>query len=692
MGKATKALGVAATLASSANFAFAQEADPFNLGTLVLRGEKINRVSEDAPTSITVVDGEEAVTGSTDDIDDVLNTEPNVLADEGFQPPAIRGVDGMGGPGTALSAGSQPRIPILVDGVPLPSGDSSNSANTTVWDLDTIEIARGPQATSTGRNALGGAIRVFTNDPVFFREGALRFRFNSQQDAGIDFMINTPLIEDQLAFRLTGELTNGQSYIDNNPNPLPSGINPNDEEIARLRAKLLYEPIEVPGLSMLFLAERNRSEGPTEGLYFGNIDDLRLDNPLGFAASSNYEDVEHDVLSFQTTYDFNDNFTGVFRLSRTDNLLTFRDSEEAFSFGENRFDKELTEAEAYVQFQNVGIITTGVFGIIHSRETEIGSNDNAVLAFNVDGEIENTAIYGEVELDAGGMLPGLSVILGGRYEESRVERDAVSASGVPIGSASIDDSAFLPKFGLRYDVNEDTAIGYVYSEGFRSGGLDLDILAPFFASGYSARAFGSERIRNHELYGKTTVANGALDLRASAFFYVWEDAQVPGAATYPTSGSPAIGNVPEAQGYGTELSATYRASERLTFNASLGLTQTEITEVGAGQAALQGLSLPRAPETTASLGVAYDNGKGFTAGAQARFVSERQTALLEPVMGSYTVVDVAMAYETEWNGNPVQLNAYVNNLFDERYETYNSGPILGAGAPQTIGASITFRF
>ncbi|MEM9332145.1 MAG: TonB-dependent receptor [Pseudomonadota bacterium] len=690
MIKRFKVLGFATVLGTITTFSVAQETEPTVLETITLRGEKINRASQDAPTSISVIDGDEAENGSTDDLDDILNSQANVLADEGFQPPAIRGIEGTAG--SALTAGSQPRIPILVDGVPLPSGDSTNIARTTVWDIDTVEVARGPQATSTGRNALGGAIRVFTKDPVFFKEGGIRLRYNSEGDAGIDFMLNTPLIEDQLALRIAGEFTDGQTFIDNFPNPLPNGVDPNDEDFGRLRAKLLFEPDAIPGLSVLLNAERNRSEGPSEGIFTGNIDDLTLNSPFGFSQFNLVEDLDHDVLSLQTTYEFNENFTGITRISRTDNDLTFLDSGELTSPGQIRFQKELTEAESYVQFKDLGIVTTGVLGIIRSDETEVGSNDGMLLGFTVDGEIENSAVYGEVELDASSILQGLAVILGGRIERSEVFRNVVSLTGAPIGSIDTEETVFLPKVGIRFDINDDSSIGYTYSEGFRSGGLDSDLLAPFFAAAFSANAFESETIRNHEIYGKSTVASGALDLGASAFFYTFENAQTIGASTFPISGLPAMGNVPEAQGYGVELYATYRPTDRLTFDASLGLLRTEITQTGLGQSALLGLSLPRAPETTASIGVTYEHGNGLSANASARYVSERQTALLQPVMDSYTVVDLGLVYETEVNGGSLQFDAYINNLFDERFETRNNVFITSAGTPRTYGASLTFKF
>lgn len=689
-----KILLLASMLGSVSPLALAQDITLDEI--VVVSGEKISRAAEDAPTSITVIDGEKALSGATDDLDDILSGEANVLADAGHQPPAIRGVDGMGGEGTALTAGSQPRIPILVDGVPLPSGDSSYISTTSVWDLDTLEIARGPQATSTGRNALGGAIRVFTKDPVFYREGALRLRYgyHTASDVGVDFMLNTPLIEDQVALRLTGELTKGKSYIDNQPNPLPNGVDPNDKNLGRLRAKLLIEPEVIPGLSVLLQAERNRIEAPTEGLYFGNIKDLTINDPVfGFGRHGAYENVDHDMLSLQTSYEINDRFTAVARLSGTQNDLAFRDSLEPTSAGEPRFKKELTEVEAYLQFQDLGIISTGVLGAITSRETEKGGNTGKFLSFTTNGETENTGIYGEVELDAGALIPDLAVIMGGRFEMSRLNRSAANGVGASIGSAQINEDVFLPKFGLRYDINDQSAIGYTYSEGFRSGGLDLDALAPFFASAYSTAAFDSETIKQHEIYGKTSVADGTLDLKAAAFLYKWDDAQVPGAGTYPASGRPALGNVPEAEGYGAEFSAIYRATEQVSFFGNLGLLHTEITKIKAGQnAALLGASLPRAPEVTASAGVTYKAENGLSASAKVRYMSERQTRLLANMLDSYAVVDLSLGYETELQGKTVQFDAHVNNLFDKRYATFDNGAITGAGAPRAIGFSATMKF
>ena len=608
--------------------AIAQEAT-VDLGTLVLRGEKIGRTPQETPSSTSVIPGAEAEAAINSDMDDILDAEPNILANEGFKAPAIRGIDANGGERPAISAGAQPRIPVLVDDVPLPSGEASNLTQTSTWDIDTVEVARGPQATSTGRNTLGGAIRVYTRDPEYFREGALRTTVTDQNSAGLDVMFNMPLIEDQLAFRFTGEFSGGDSYITNSPNPLPIGIDPNDEESKRLRAKLLWEPADVPGLRLLFAAEYSEAKGPTEGFFNGDINDLSLAAP--FAFSNSYEDVEQTIYSFRGEYELGANTTLVGRLSWLDSDLKFLDTgEELFpgaTFGTTRFQKELAEAEVYLQFQNIGIINKGVFGIIHTTEDEIGSNDGALIPFSLTGDIENTGIYGEVELDGSALAPGMAFILGGRYEIDKRTRTTVDAKGTLVGTGTFEEEVFLPKAGVRYDVNGFTTVGYTYSEGFRGGGLDADLSAPFAGAPFSAVAFSAERLKQHEIYGRTSLLDGALDLKASAFFYKWDDPQVSGAASYPGSSDPAIGNVLEAEGKGIELFAAYRATDRLSFTANLGLLDTEITQPRARQAAFQGLELPRAPNTTAAFGIAWQGTNGFDASAQVRYVGQHFSAL-----------------------------------------------------------------
>lgn len=665
--------------------------------SIIVRGEKIQRVVNETSTGTTIINNIDANSAANRDIDDAIDGLANVLANEGFRAPAIRGVDGQGGDRPAITAGAQPRIPLLVDDLSTPSGEASGINQSSMWDIDSIEVARGPQPTSTGRNAIGGAIRVYTNDPDYDLSAAARLRWTDQPKYGGDVTLNLPLVDDQAAVRVVGEYTTGQSYIDNNPVPLPVGIDPNDEETVRLRGKFLLEPAGAPGLRVLISGNYSDIKGPTEGFFSGDIDDLQVSLPFFF--SSSYEDVQQWAYAAKVSYEINDSLTLVTRISQLENRLLFENTGETFmgfSFGFTGFDKGLFETETYLQFRDIGPIANAVVGVIYADEDEVGFSTSPFVGFDLTGSIENLGIYGEVEIDAGFIAPGLVVIAGGRFESDTRSRSTDSPFG-PVGAGEFDEDVFLPKLGLRYVPSNKVALGYTYSEGFRGGGLDVDITAPFSGNLFSSTTFEGERLRQHEVYFRGSGLADFLDLEIAAFLYNWDDAHVSGSANFPASGDGALGNIPQAEGYGLEVSATANVTEAFKIYGSVGLLETEITQVNATQTAFLGTELPRAPGVTGSAGIRYDSDNGLNFKAQVRFVGDHLSALNQARIPSYQVVDLAIGYDLKLAGiEGVRLEVFVDNLLDERYLTFTEATAFGGlnqvGQPQTFGLAITGSF
>ncbi|MEM9063766.1 MAG: TonB-dependent receptor, partial [Pseudomonadota bacterium] len=624
---------------------------------------------------------------------------PNVLANEGFSLPSIRGIDSTSGARPGITVGSQPRTPIVVDDVATPAGDSSTISQVTLWDVDTIEVARGPQPTSTGRNAFGGAIRIYTNDPVFEFEGAARTGyFNESGTVNGAFMVNAPLVEDELAVRITGEGSVGQSYVNIQP-VLPAGFDPEDEIFNRIRGKLLWEPKALDGFSLLLSADRTRSEKTLEG-FVSDVDGITIDNsfPGLYAFRSSYEEVDQITTQAKATYDINDNVSLVGRFAWQENELLFVDTGEnffGFSIGATGFDKRQFEGEAYVQVEDLGILERGVFGVIHNTEDEEGFSDGD-LAFRLDGEIRNTGIYGEVELSADALLPGLTVIAGGRLEIDDRTR-ATTSLGFPASDASFNETVFLPKAGLRYDLDDQTTVGYTYARGFRNGGLDVD----FFAFPVSTSVIQPEYIDQHEVFVRTSLFDDTLDLSATGFFYNWTDAQIPGSsAVTDANGARLFGNVPKAIGYGGEFAATFQPVPELRFEGSVGLLHTEITDAGSIVPEFEGAELPRAPNVTASAGITVLPFDGFETTLSVNFAGSTRSALDQAVIDSYAVVDLSAAYEFEAGPTSVRVEGFISNLGDERYVTFDEalpagfggGSLTAVGRPRTFGAAATVRF
>ncbi|MEM9331376.1 MAG: TonB-dependent receptor [Pseudomonadota bacterium] len=702
---ATLALSTAA-LAQDADL----EIDPTILDRIVVEGDKINRELKETTAGTTVIDGEVASRPDNEEIDDVVNAEANVLANEGFSLPSIRGVDSTSGGRPSISAGSQPRTPIVIDNVAVPSNESSAISQISVWDVSTVEVARGPQPTSTGRNAIGGAIRVFTNDPTFEREASARIGyFDEQGTVSGAFMLNAPIIDDELAIRVTGEGSLGQSYVEIFP-VLPAGFNPEDERSGRVRGKLLYEPSEMPELSVLFSVDHFENEEPIEG-FVTDVENIQIGTPAMpgiFAFASSYEDVEQTVYQAKSTYDISDRLTLVSRIAHLDNDLVFRNTGESFfgfDFGATGFNKRQIEGEVFLQFEDFGLIRRGLVGVIHNTEDEEGFNNGNLLPFILEGEVQNTGIYGEIELSADEFMEGLTFIAGGRLEIDDRFRDVHDGMGTLINSFDGDETEFLPKLGIRYEPNENTAYGYTYSRGFRAGGVDVDLAAPFGGLPITTSTFASEFIDQHEVYARGSFMEGRLDLTATGFYYIWEDAQVDGAAVNlvtPFMGGAAvpvglIGNVPEAIGFGAEFTASYQVSPEFAIRGALGLLETEITEPGAAFAAagLDGATLPRAPEVTASGGLTWSPFENFSADFDVRYVSETITGLNQPEIDSYFIADASLAYTIETGSTVLQIEGFVKNLFDERNVTFsenNGVPLTAVGRPRTFGAALTAKW
>lgn len=143
--------------------ALAQEVEPFDLGTIVLRGELIDRDIQESQTSAVVVPGDELERRGETDLRDTLARVPGVT-DNGTRP-TIRGIvaDTSLGNLTTTSA-----ISTSLDGVRLTDYRNTRALQLSTWDLQQVEVLRGAQSTQSGRNALAGAIVLESRDPEFF--------------------------------------------------------------------------------------------------------------------------------------------------------------------------------------------------------------------------------------------------------------------------------------------------------------------------------------------------------------------------------------------------------------------------------------------------------------------------------------------------------------------------------------------
>jgi outer membrane receptor protein involved in Fe transport len=152
----------------------AQEA-PATLPTVQVIGEKMGRSEQDSVTAVTVFTAEEVAAKNRKTVLDLVSAVPNVTIGEFGGIANIRGSNGAG-PGfssLAWKGATRARTATIIDGVSQ-VWTGGNLLSNGLWDVEQLEVLRGPQSTMQGRSAVGGAIVLKTRDPSFKQEGAVR--------------------------------------------------------------------------------------------------------------------------------------------------------------------------------------------------------------------------------------------------------------------------------------------------------------------------------------------------------------------------------------------------------------------------------------------------------------------------------------------------------------------------------------
>nr|VFJ73486.1 MAG: Outer membrane receptor proteins, mostly Fe transport [Candidatus Kentron sp. FW] len=695
------------------NIPAGEQGDPIELDPIVAIGR--------IPAS-TVVLGSEVDTPSNRHLKNVLKGMPNILDNsESNGVPTIRGIDGAAASGFNENAmtGNRPRVNTLVDGVARPfRGASSMSANSmsSLWDVETVEVAKGPQTTSTGRGSLTGAVNVSTRDPVHEWESALRVGyFTEHANVQGAAMVNVPLITDQVALRFTAEGSDGDKYVEFSKHPFGAeyGKKVREEEYEYYRGKLLLTPDALPDTELMFSIDETRNQG----VYLPFVEDWRADDLVAFPAGVQVTEKEQWVYSAKLLQGLGEKMDLEVRVSYLDN--EFKTIRSGYSPRENwLFQTETTSAEALLHFEELGLIDKGRVGVAYEHEDDESMNnsmnhnaDGDDYYFRMYGDKENFAIFGEIEA---GLFGGWTAIAGGRYEwderdrtMDRVRDEPGKEWGRDQDGDEVSENVFSPKLGIRYDGADRYVAGYTYSEGWRPGGIDMwHAQDPI-----PVTTFDDERLKNHEIWVRANPME-RLSISGSVFYYEFDDMQLriyrrdEHGNLYPTLTGYAyqMSNIPEAKGYGMELDGQYAIDDpwrnTWTISGALGLLETEVTDAGAVPD-YDDRELSQSPDVTWNLDLGWVSPRGFDAEIGVRHVGGFQQSH-KPISGSgqyydetdsYSLFDLKAGYETKFRGTELRIDAWVENLTDRRYRLPNGSPTLHqVGRPRTVGVALTAKF
>ncbi|MEM8553494.1 MAG: TonB-dependent receptor [Pseudomonadota bacterium] len=675
------------------------DTDDFELPPIIVRGELIERNLQDTQTSVTVFTGEDFERRGEPDITAALERAPNIT---GFN---IRGIDlsGLGRGNVSLAISTQ------VDGVAKPDGLSVNNGVLPTWDLEQVEILRGPQSTQQGPNALAGAVILRTADPVYVNEHRIRGGAGSRDFLDGAFMVNQIVSEDRAAVRFSAQANQSDGSITN------TTLDADDaafNDLQNYRAKLRLNPADSFEAILSYQWQRTeRGAGETA------IDALFPSDREITANLQNDNTFTEQVASLRLSYEISDRLTLV-----SETGLYHYDFESFGDIGGDATDDGFSDiddssADSFqtdlrLLFKGDGY--SGVAGFFYLDKTSDADVDNVIdtallgipgSTFIVNSkskdEVTNVAVFGEVELEANRLLPGLSFTLGGRWdrESKKTSASTTYSWGFPFpvpfpdleSTVDTDYEAFLPKAGVTYEWQPGLTTSLTYQEGYRAGGVNESILG-------TVEEFDPEFLRNIEFAVRGEFFGGVLVTNANVFYSRWQDQQI--FVLDLSTGNTVVDNAGESEMFGTELTVDYRPTGNLDLYGAIGYLQSEFLDYDTTGGDFTGNELPGAPTWTGSFGGVYQFDNGIGLGLDFSYTDEAfSTASNDPRLTSDTrfLTNANLTYER----GGLLVGAYVRNLFDVDYATGRSDnartPVVddfyaSVGEPLTVGAFLEYQF
>ncbi|MEM1144584.1 MAG: TonB-dependent receptor [Pseudomonadota bacterium] len=631
---------------------------PLRLAPIKVSGELIERDIQDSRTSAVVLDGEALERGVSMDFSEVLERTPGVTNTGGGI--SIRGIgespNGISGERT---------INVQVDGATFGVSSRLNSTNFSTWDLEQVDILRGPQSTQTGRNALAGAIVLRSRDPEYFQEARVKLGYASFDTGQAAIALNTPLIDERLALRFSYDRTTSDGEISN---PDPEIDNVDEEDRTSIRLGLRWDPTDqlsaVLKVSRLDIEEGSRS-----------VDTATLPDFVTTADIQSRQDDELDAVNLQVTYDFSSEWSLVSSTSLSDfeSFATADLDGTAAPSGASIFtgDSEWFEQEFNLNYRTDR--TSAILGAYYYDEnSELGAEVPGLAVGALIDDIQNYAIFGEFEHTFNNKW---SAIVGFRYDVEEGTFEEINVFGGFEVASDFDFSfeAFLPKVGLIYALGQAKSIGLTYQRGYRAGGVGINRLG-------GTNEFDPEYTDNLEFSFRSEHYNGNLTVNANVFYTDWTDRQVRvlnPPFTIPDNNR--IANLGSAERYGFELDFRAQATENLSLYG--GFTYAEDESIFPRFDLAENV-VSEADERTALFGGQYDSDKNWYVNGSINYTVPQQDT------NERTLVDVQAGFR--WDDWHAYL--FATNLFDEDY-TLNRGPIIAIrGMSRRVGIVLEAAF
>lgn len=694
---------------------------------IVVTAQRREQSMLSVPIAITAVTGAALANAGVSDSSQLATVVPNLQINSAYgktQPNfSLRGI----GVGNEYSANQASPIGVYIDDAYIASRTSQGAQ---LYDLERIEVLRGPQGTLFGRNTTGGAINMITRKPdLSGSSGYVEASYGNYDTLHGQAALETTLVEDQLGIRIAA------NYDRNDPtfrNLIPGKPSPNGGTSYSGRVQLRWKP--VPELDVLLKAYGSKdkltqgalhSVGATpsganpitgytrDGLGFYEVEygyaGKRRTNSYGFLGKISYEASDsltlHSLTSYDGGYFLVDNDADAQPLS----LLDYTPSSKTHQFNQ--------ELRANLSTDRLDLVLGAYYGTDTTR-----TNNNLGLYFflrdlgappDVTGatggfsinqrytqDRRSTAIFAQADYK---LTDQLTLTAGLRYtwDKSKL-RNALSYFGdydyepivytvtdpanygQPVPTQYGKDGALTGRLALNYEFDSGAILYASYNRGYRGGTFNGGAYASVAQLDY----IKPETVNAYEVGSKGRLFDGAISYSLAAFYYDYKNQQTNEVINFTGF----LRNAGSATVYGGELELNGRVSPALSFNASLGLLHSKCDQLVLGRDVasgtvgvdLAGNELPFAPHVTAQAGIDWTMARigdgdlkflprvSYTGHQWFSPFNDRESFPGDPIgnerlhQDGYAKVDAQLL----WSNDRITAGLYVKNLFQKHYYLY----------------------
>jgi iron complex outermembrane recepter protein len=629
---------------------------PEELQEVVVTAEKRSGTVQSTPISITAYSGDQLQAQGLTSVADVAYETPGLSvrnSGPGQTEYEMRGV--------ASGGGNSPTVGFYLDDTPLTAPQEALLGKVVIdpslYDLNRIEVLRGPQGTLYGSGSMGGTIKLVTNQP-----DTRSFAINTQVvgsdtpagglNVGVNAMINVPLVQDTMAFRLVASDVYTSGWIDRvvlNPFPLESNggatrgnvlaapvqsvdKDTNWTRVEGIRGSLLWQPTAELSIAPSVFWQDVAQGAPNY-----------VDDPPGLPNETHYqpfglrEPYEDNFILFALPikYDFEAlqlaSSSGYYRRNTR---LNQDSSEIAQDFMENTIlhapvsfaeagPLSALEADWTSQFSEELRATSkgdgpfqwlvGYFYEDYKSTTDIGTTTPGPIAAEIfdtpsyfaltfKNELKQNAGFGEASYK----WAGFKLTAGLRYYHFSDTENLQESGGLITGpnpplvfALPSAASGVNPKVNISYQPSEDLTLYTQASKGFRPGGGNTPV--PQACAEYPLQ-YQPDSIWSYELGEKARVFDGAFVVNSAVYYENWTGIQQ---LVTESCGNTYNANAGTAHIYGGELELKLRVNTEVTLSNSTGYTHATIASVLPGASFTVGQRIQDVPEWTNTTSLAY---------------------------------------------------------------------------------------